>query len=197
MPLSGRSWVDLFPTSTSLDDLDPTFKAKVRAFADALVAAGADIEITASRRPRERAYLMHYAWAIWKHREDPKSIPAFKPRGGEAAVDIQWLHTTATGAPDIGASRDAAAEMVAGYQMLKLGTPPALNSNHIAGKALDMVVTWDGDLAVDDKDGKVHTITSTPRDSTNADLIKVGKTYGVIHFVNVLKDRPHWSVDGH
>jgi hypothetical protein len=39
-------------------------------------------------------------------------------------------------------------------------------------------------------------IDSTPRDSSNAELIAVSKTYGVIHFINVAKDKIHWSTDG-
>ena len=197
MALSGIGWVSQFPTSTSINDLDSSFRPKVQAFADALATAGANVTVTASRRPRQRAYLMHYCWTIWKHLTNPSHVPAFVPMAGEAKVDIEWLHTTPDGSPNVPASRAAAAAMVQAYAMTGLHVAPALNSNHIAGKALDMAVTWTGTLSVKDKAGHAVSIATTPRDSTNAKLIEVGKTYGVIHFINVMKDKPHWSVNGH
>ena len=125
MPLSGANWFALFPTGNSITDLDSAFQKKAQEFADALVAAGADINITASRRPRQRAYLMHYSWSIWKHLQNPASVPAFKPRAHEAAVDIEWLHRTPSGDPDIVASRAAAFEMVKAYEMVDLNVAPA------------------------------------------------------------------------
>jgi hypothetical protein len=62
--LSGKDWVNKFPTSKSVADLDPTFGANVSKFLAALAAAGASVAINATYRPKERAYLMHYAFRI-------------------------------------------------------------------------------------------------------------------------------------
>jgi hypothetical protein len=196
MPVSGKDWVKKFPTSASVDDLDPDFRDKVNAFIAALKAAGATIDISATRRPPQRAYLMHYCWTINKKIDDPARIPAFKPADGQDSVDIQWLHKKPSGAADLAASRAAAAEMVAAYGMTRLKVAPALKSNHIAGKALDMSVSWTKTLSIKNRAGKTIDIKSSPRDSTNSDLITVARSYGVIHLIDVEKDPPHWSVNG-
>jgi hypothetical protein len=36
-----------------------------------------------------------------------------------------------------------------------------------------------------------------PRNGDNTELIAVGATYAVIHFVTAGADRVHWSTDGH
>lgn len=59
-----------------------------------------------------------------------------------------------------------------------------------------MLIGWPETLTIRDKQGKVHTITSLPRSSVNADLIAVGATYGVRHLRRALADPPHWSFDG-
>jgi hypothetical protein len=196
MPVSGKSWVAKFPTSKSVDDLEPDFRDKVKAFVAALTAAKAGIAISATVRPPQRAYLMHFCWLIAKKLQDPATVPAFKPEAGQDPVDIQWLHKKPSGAPDVVASRAAASDMVAAYGMTKLNVAPALKSNHIIGKALDMSVSWSKTLSIQNKAGKTIEIKSSPRDSTNPDLIAVGKTYGVKHLIDVNKDPPHWSFNG-
>lgn len=196
MPVSGKEWVKEFPTSTSLDDLEPDFQAKVKAFCAALTDAGAKMTISATVRPRQRAYLMHHCWMIAKGKESPAQVPAFVPSSGEHGVDIQWLHKKPDGSADAAASRAAAVEMVAAYGMTGLKVAPALASNHIFGKAMDMSVSWSKTLAIKNKAGKTVSIGSAPRNSTNADLIKVARSYGVIHLKDVEKDPPHWSFNG-
>lgn len=183
--LSGADWVARFPTHTDLEALDATFQANVRRFLAALKSAGAAVTITATKRPVERAYLMHWAYLIAKQAFDPTKAPAL------AGVDIVWAH------PTLAASRQAAQDMVNGYGISRLGVPPALNSRHTEGKALDMVIGWSGTLTIAQADGTKVAIAGTPRDHTNPDLIKVGKTYQVIHFKTVASDPVHWSVDGH
>jgi hypothetical protein len=199
MVLSGPSWVSLYPTSKSINTLDPSFRSNVQAFLDALIEAKASVQITATTRPRERAYLMHYSWCIWRHwnRINPAAIPAFVPRGSESRIDIEWLHKTPTGLPDLAATYNAAQAMVRGYGIGRLRVPPALTSNHIAGKAIDMIISWKGDLSIKEKSGTTKRVASMPRDGTNAELITVGKTYDVYHLVNVAADPPHWSYNGH
>ncbi|MEW5987443.1 MAG: hypothetical protein AB1791_12485 [Chloroflexota bacterium] len=182
--LSGSSWTSQFPTSTSLDDLDATFGANVKKFKEAMEAAGATISVSATKRPPERAYLMHYAWKIVKENYDAQTVPE------KAGVDINWWHG------DAAKSKTAAQEMVDGYAINNLSVAPSLTSRHIDGKAIDMTISWSGELKIKKADGTEQTITTEPRDGTNADLIAVGKSYDVIHFTDVDKDKPHWSTDG-
>jgi hypothetical protein len=196
MPVSGPAWVARFPTSKSIDDLSPGFRSKVQAFVDALKAAGATISINATRRSRQRAYMMHFSWCIAKNRIDPADAMPFRPNDGEEEIDIEWLHQKPNGAPDVPASRVAARRMVDGFDIGGGSVAQSLNSTHIRGTAIDMSVKWTGTLSIKNKSGKTVDITSTPRSSVNADLIKVAKTYGVIHFSPPAKDPPHWSLTG-
>jgi hypothetical protein len=183
--LSGPAWVPKFPGSKSVDKLEADFRKNVQSFLDALAAAKATVTVTSTLRPPERAYLMHWSWEIVKNGVAPSKVP---PKPG---VDIEWSHS------DPAASRQAAQQMVIGYGINHLKVAPALNSRHIEGKAIDMVISWPGKLKIKDASGTVIEITSTPRDETNNELIKVGRTFGVVHLINTLKDRVHWSTDGH
>jgi hypothetical protein len=183
--LSGASWVEEFPTSTEVSDLDSSFSGKVQKSITALESAGAAVEITATKRPAERAYLMHWAWMIAKKGYNPRRVPALE------GVEINWWHG------DLGTSRNAAQEMVDRYGINKLKVAPALNSHHITGKAIDMKISWGGDLTILNARGMEVLITTSPRDHTNRQLIVVARTYQVIHYIDVAKDRVHWSIDGH
>jgi hypothetical protein len=195
---SGRAWTHKFPTSKLVKDLDAGFRPKVTRFLDALTDADVDVTVTATRRPRQRAYLMHFAWCIVKQCVTPDKVPAFVPASSsESGVPIQWLHCDAAGKPSARLSMAAAQEMVSAFSIGGLHVPPSLRSLHIAGQAIDMVLRWDGDLVITDGNGKESTITSTPRSGVNADLIKVGATFGVHHLVHAQKDPPHWSINGH
>lgn len=182
--LSGAHWHSEFPTSTELSDLDGTFAGRVQKFIAALEKAGANVEITATKRPAERAFLMHWAWMIAKKGYDPRKVPTMK------GIHINWWHG------DQAKSKDAAQDMCDKYELNKLKVPPALNSHHIAGKAIDMKISWGGDLLIKNAKGIEVLIKTTPRNHTNAALIAVGKTYQVFHFKEVEKDKVHWSVDG-
>ncbi len=198
MPLSGSSWIAQFPTSNQVADLEPTFRARVTAFLDALQDAGAHVQINATLRPPQRAYLMHHCWSIARGLTPPASVPPFAPVAPDGTlVDITWLHPAPDGTPDLITSKAAAQQMVAGYAISNLQVAPALLSRHMTGQAIDMNISWAGSLTIADATGRRITITSAPRDGTNSDLIAVGKTYGVIHLLNVNADKPHWSTDGH
>jgi hypothetical protein len=182
--LSGPDWVSQFPASRAIDDLEITFRGKVERFLGALRSAGATVTISSTCRPPQRAYLMHWAWRIAKEGYDPQKVPSLE------GVTINWWHG------DAARSRQAAQAMVNGYGINNLKVPPALTSRHIQGLAIDMDIAWQGQLKIKQADSSIRLITSTPTDGANGDLIEVGKTYGVIHFINVAKDRPHWSTDG-
>ncbi len=127
---------------------------------------------------------MHWCWQIAHKKSKPKGIPAM------AGVNIEWDHGDDT--KSISASQD----MVDAYGMQRLKIPPALESMHTRGEAVDMNVSWTGDLEIGEKTGTSKTIASTPRDGTNKDLAAVGKGYGVIKFYLGAVDKPHWSSDG-
>jgi hypothetical protein len=182
--LSGASWVAQFPTSVDVADLASPFRENVAAFLSALQSAGANVIISATYRPSERAFLMHYAFRIAREGLDPRQVPA------RSGIDIDWVHKKANGQADLIASKNAAEDMVVAYGIVH---KPALNSNHIRRQAIDMTISWTGTLAITNKQGKVVQITSTPRSGQNHELHAVGKSYNVIKLV---KDPPHWSVDG-
>lgn len=176
--LSGPQWVARFPTSRSIFDLKPPFQANMAAFFNALTAANATVKISATLRPAQRAYLMHWSFKIARQGQDPQAVPPM------AGVDIRWWHG------DMDSSRDAARQMVSGYGIVHA---PALTSMHIKGLAIDMTVAWAGTLSIKDAQGQVRPI-GAPNNGSNAALHQVGKTYGVIKLVS---DPPHWSVNGH
>lgn len=170
--LSGRSWVSRFPTSRSLDDLAPGFREKATAFVTAMRAAGADVRISATHRPAERAYLMRYAWDIAKGLVQPGQVPS------HPNVPINWNHGTKA------KSVAAAKEMVNAYGIVYR---PSLSSNHIQGTAIDMTVRNIIGKTMTDASGRQVTIRSME------DLYTVGASYGVR---KLRSDPPHWSANG-
>ena len=183
--LSGVAWVPRFPTSKSTSTLVGGFGDKCDAFIAALRDAGATVKISATLRPPERAYLMHWSFVINTREVDPEDVPK------HAGVDIEWVHRKSSGSPDLAASRAAAAAMVHGYD---IAHRPSLTSLHIFGKAIDMSIAWSGALQIKQKNGTRKTIQSQPRTGLNHELWAVGATYGVLKLPS---DPPHWSTTGH
>ena len=186
MPLSGPQWANQFPGSASTNDLVEPFRTSVNRFVAALRAAGATVLIEDTLRPRERAYLMHYSFRIAREGLDPGTVPPMQ------GVNIQWVHTDPQGNPNLPASRAAAEQMVQGYE---IAFRPALVSQHTEGRAIDMTITWQGNLTIANANGGQTAITTLPRTGGgNIALHGVGAAYGV-H--KLLTDPPHWSADGH
>ena len=90
-----------------------------------------------------------------------------------------------------GESLAAAAGMVETYGLVYR---PARNSRHNEGRAIDMTISWSGDLTISKKDGSTATIATYPRTGDNLELHAIGATYGVFKLVS---DPPHWSEDDH
>src|SRR5689334_56439 len=109
--LSGPAWVARFPTSTDPNDCTEPFRTQLKAFLQALRDANATVNIAATRRPPERAHLMHWCWMIAREDTPPEDVPA-KP-----GIDIDWIHRDAANQPDRAASVAAAAAMVNAYQI--------------------------------------------------------------------------------
>jgi hypothetical protein len=186
---SGAYWVEWASTnaknSKSVDDLDPLFKLKAKAFIKALEDAGAKVEVSTTRRSDKRAYLFHWSWRIAVG--DAKASAA----KAKAGVDIQWDHGNEAD------SKDGAQEMVDGFGLAvppKSTNPPSLVSHHIRGKAIDMTIRWSGTLKVKKHGGGTVDVPFMESVNLNAKLHAVGASYGVL---KLKTDAPHWSVDGH
>lgn len=182
--LSGVDWVKRFPDAKDPSELADGFREGCEAFIAAMKAGGVRVTVNSTRRPTERAYLMHYSWRIHKRTLNPQNVPA-KP-----GVDIEWVHKDRSGKIDLAASRRAASDMVAAYD---IAFQPSLTSRHIQGQAIDMSLRWTGDITIKNKANQNNSITGAPRDGFNVALRKVGKSYGVVKHPS---DPPHWSSDG-
>lgn len=187
---SGRSWVSEFPTSVSLDDLAAPFATKATAFIAALRAAGATVSISATLRPANRAFLMHWAWQIVNKAADPQTVPE------REGIDIEWAHQDEAGAYSRVKSVAGAKAMVNAYGMQNLKISPSITSRHIEGCAIDTTISWAGTLTINNASGTAVIINTEPRTEMNLELHAVGKTYGVIKFLRGDRDKPHWSTDG-
>ena len=134
--LSGRAWWNAnqarWPDSEDLDDLDSDWGDDVKKFIKILRNAGADVNIISTKRPRNRAYLMHYSGMIAKGKIEPADVPA------RVGVDIQWDHG------DDKISRNAAQEMFDCFELVHYAS--GKRSNHVKGKAIDVYITWKEDL---------------------------------------------------
>jgi D-alanyl-D-alanine dipeptidase len=171
--LSGSQWVSRFPGSAAISDLAQPFQSNVSSFLDAISAAGGSVHISATYRPAERAYLMHYSSRLSKGEVSAASIPEM------AGVNIEWVHPTEA------ASVSAASAMASGYG---IAFPPALTSNHTRRTAIDMTIRNIVGRTIVDANGASVSI------SRLSDLNSVGATFGVVKLVS---DPPHWSEDGH
>jgi len=179
--LSGGVWVDQFRGSASPDDLATPFRDNVKKFLAALAEGGATYKISATFRPVQRQYLMYWAAQIARGGSTGQNIPPYP------GVEIEWWHGS------VEASRRAAQEMVNAFG---IGDNPVAypeRSLHDESKAIDMKISWPGNLRIRRADGQYVTITSAPKDGTNRDLVEVGKGYKVFHLAS---DPPHWSETG-
>lgn len=180
--LSGAAWWHAnqarFPNSARLIDLAPPFRARATKFVDALQIAGAQVLLSSTLRNPIRAHLMHYSWRLSRGEISPAAIPVL------AGLSIRWDHG------DVTRSRDAARAMSG---LFNLAFQPALTSLHIQGRAIDMTINWQGTLRITDNAGKRWSIAAPRSGNNNADLHKVGASFGVF---KLLSDPPHWSETG-
>ena len=185
---SGQYWVTWANTnaknSENVEDLAVPFRTNVKAFIQALEDAGATVTVTATRRAAKRAYLFHWSWKIALGKAKPSEAIAMD------GVDIQWDHG------DLKASKAGANEMVRGFGLAippKSTVAPSLNSNHIAGNAIDMDIVWSGTLSIAKKDGKLVKVAYMTNPNANGHLHTVGASYRVMKHKT---DAPHWSYNG-
>jgi len=186
---SGSFWVTWAnanaKNSKDIEDLEPTFRAKVKEFIKALEDAGATVSVTATKRSARRAYLFHWSWRIALGKVAASAATAM------AGVDIQWNHGSTA------QSKAGAREMVNGFGLAvppASNNAPALTSRHIQGKAIDMNINWTGTINVKKKNGTTVPVAFKTNVNANTALHAVGASYGV---VKLTSDAPHWSNDGH
>ena len=74
MALSGGQWTLQFPASSSIEDLADPFRSNARRFVVALRQAHASVVISDTLRRPERAYLMHFAFAIAREAVVPSAF---------------------------------------------------------------------------------------------------------------------------
>ncbi|MDJ0770678.1 MAG: phospholipase D-like domain-containing protein [Ilumatobacter sp.] len=180
MENSGADWVALFQPSRSLDDLAEPFRTRVTAFLAALTQAGVPYEILTTRRPKQRAYLMAWAYRIARQDLDPIEV--------ESRLDdvpINWVHRGADGEPDPAASKAAAEEMVVAYDIGSTGASE--KSRHIGGTAIDVRIDIANPREVAMKNGTTLLVDSEER------LTRVGESYRIRR----LRESNHWSLSGH
>ena len=216
---SGGQWVKRFAPDNRLSALNDSFETNVRAFIAALRAAGATVTINQVYRPQPRAYLMHYSWRIAYGRGtgkyskvEPDKVPPYDE--GPEKVPICWMFrddTRNAGSYVKNASIGLAEAMAGryGYRIV-VGHGAAYPTNHEKRTAIDMNIQWEGvlrikpgkkapfysDLVDPERRGKVE-IVGGPRTGMHPRLRRVGKSYGVIKYVNaVTPDPPHWSANG-
>ncbi len=185
---SGTYWVTWANThaknSHSLDDLSEPFKSNVKAFIKALKDAGATVTVSTTKRSDKRAYLFHCSWKIAQGK--CKAADAEKMTG----VNIQWDHGSDTD------SKKSAEKMVSGFGLAvppRSSNPPALTSNHISGKAIDITIKWTGILKVKNKKGAEVSVPYKQNVNQNTALHSIGESYSV---KKIKTDAPHWSYNG-
>lgn len=69
--------------------------------------------------------------------------------------------------------------------------PAALVSRHTQRRAIDMTIHFQGAVRVIDKAAKECPVAA------QADLVPIGRSFGVIKYAYLPPDPPHWSDDGH
>lgn len=185
---SGKSWVTWADShaknSSSIDDLEAGFKLKAKEFIKALEDAGATVKVTATKPSDKRAYLFHWSWKIALGKAKPSDATK------KAGVDIEWDHG------DPAKSKAGAKEMVDGFGLAvppRSSVAPSLTSNHIAGTAIDMTITWTGKIKVKNKQGQSVEVQYMTNVNANTVLHAIGDTYGV---KKLKTDAPHWSHNG-
>ncbi|WP_343353047.1 hypothetical protein V3I05_06710 [Helicobacter mastomyrinus] len=193
--LSGKEWVKEYKDRASIEDLSSPFKENVKDFLKALDEAKKKTPqakityyISSTRRPYERAVLMHYCHKVAYNNITPQQAQQATQKEN---IPINWIHTDSTGNYSEKISREKALEMVKAYG---IAYPASLTSHHVRGNAIDITITWQSSFTIKDKTGKEYIIDIPRNGATNPELRKVGKTYGVKRTLE--KDPPHWSLEG-
>ncbi len=177
---SGPDWYHDFPTSTAIEDLSEPFRTHIQEFIAAVEDnTGLTVQVLATLRPPERAYLMAYAYKI------ANGLHPEKVKERLENVNISWVHYDSNGNADLTASRQAAQAMVLQYDIGSSGA--AFPSKHSEGTAIDMKIVLNGPVQIKNKEGDKVWI------SNQSQLKNLALTYNVRRY----KLTNHWSLSGH
>ncbi|KAF5424766.1 hypothetical protein C5S42_12595 [Candidatus Methanomarinus sp.] len=180
--LSGSHWTGIAETySTSLEDLADPFKTNAKNFIAAMETAGATVSINTTKRPIQRAWLMHHAWIIAKGGSAPTNDPH--------NTGIIWDH----GTPE--ETKKKAEEMI-GPSGFNMAYNASLTSRHFSGNAVDMTISNMPDKFTFKHEGKDVTIDlGSPNTGQNTKLHTAADSYFKVK--KLVSDAPHWSDNGH
>lgn len=185
--LSGKAWfranASKYANSKDVADLSSGFKSSATKFIKALEDAGAKVKVFATLRSPERAALMYYCWQVGKKGMKADKVPKIP------GVDINWDHG------DEKKSAEAAKEMYAAFGIAGVVAQPG-KSNHLTGNAIDMNISWSGELKIKDGKGKDVTIASDPKTERNTELQELGATFGCKNGAKTIAEPWHWSTTG-
>jgi hypothetical protein len=185
--LSGKAWFSAnqgkYPNSKDVGDLSSGFKTSAQKFIKALEDAGAKVKVFATLRSPQRAELMYYSWQVGKVGMKADKVPKI------SGVDINWDHG------DEKKSKAGAKEMFDAFGIAGVVAKPG-KSNHLTGNAIDMNISWTGELKMKDGNGKDVTISSKPTSERNTDLQDVGATFGCKNGAKTISEPWHWSTTG-
>jgi D-alanyl-D-alanine dipeptidase len=177
--LSGAHWTKQYPGSARVDSLIDPFKNNVITFMGMLHSNKAGINVAATYRPPERAWLMHWAWYIAKGKINYSKIATIK---NPYNVEIEWDHG------DKQSTVAAAQAMVDAYKMKHKA---ALASRHTEGRAIDMTISHLPEiLRIDGQDYPIGTAEA----SKNEALWFISDHQFAVK--KLASDPPHWSEDG-
>ncbi|MEN8904903.1 MAG: hypothetical protein ABF289_02980 [Clostridiales bacterium] len=182
--LSGIQWCEKYKGSNDINDLKASFREKVLKFTETLKKSGVKVEILTTLRTEQSCYLYHYAWLISQRQINPEDVPL------RDDVRINWCHST------LNKSITAAKDMISKWD---ISYEPALNSNHIGGTAVDMLISWKASkknpIKIEDADGTYHTVIfpKSVTDPSTDTLDIIADSYGIY---NLKGDKNHWSSMG-
>lgn len=183
---AGVIWVSRFPGSKDILDLAPPFRGDVQNLLQRLIEGRASVDVEATWRPEERAWLMHYACWVAGFTKDGQffqmessEVPA------HSNIDIDW-----TCGGDRSTAIEAAKQMVAAYGIV---FPASLTSNHIKRLAIDWKVRIANGATIRDAQGHPFSFSGAA-DQTDKRFHAIARTFGVLPLVT---DPVHFSIDGH
>ncbi len=165
--MSGADWAGraaAFADSRDPADLAPLVAVRAARWLRALSAAGARVNVEATKRDPVRAWLIRSARAVAAGALAPGEVMP------EQQAPVIWDHG------DLDRSRKAAAEMAKAF-----GTdqPPPEGSPHFDGHVLSMTVGWAGPIALVDGYGATHRLEPPQGGAPVPELRAIAASYGL------------------
>jgi hypothetical protein len=170
----------------SVDDLDPLFKLKVRAFLKALQDAGATVTIGTTRRSDKRAYLFHWSWRIAVGNAKASAATA---KAGRRHPLGSWQRGGQQARRPGDGRRLRPRRPAEEHQSAVARQPP-----HPRQGDRHDDPCGSGTLKVKKHGGGIVDVSVHGERQPELEAARVGASYGVL---KLKTDAPHWSLDGH